>query len=200
MISAADVARAAGLTLHRKGSRLWACCPLHREKTPSLCFYPDGKFHCFGCQAHGDAADLYKALHGGTLGEALRAVGKASLPEGGGSRKAAGGSTPGEQLRRKVLAHRDTAWNEACAALHAANATLALIINPDSPALYEALEAREWATRRLDFLQEATPKELLADYAERSLDERLRDSGSNGTGQVRTATPLAPSGRTSRPA
>lgn len=127
MIPAADVARAAGLTLTRKGTRLWACCPLHREKTPSMCFYPDGRYHCFGCSAHGDAADLYQALHGGTIGEALQAVGKASLPEGGGSRKAAGGSTPGEQLRRKVLAHRDTAWNAACAAYHAANATLALI-------------------------------------------------------------------------
>src|SRR5579864_4591893 len=38
----------------RRSGRLWtACCPFHREKTPSFYVYAD-HYHCFGCGAHGD--------------------------------------------------------------------------------------------------------------------------------------------------
>jgi DNA primase len=40
--------------LKPKGRRLWACCPLHGEKTPSFSVSPDKQlFHCFGCHAGG---------------------------------------------------------------------------------------------------------------------------------------------------
>lgn len=42
--------------LHKAGREFRACCPFHDEKTPS--FYVNdakGFYHCFGCQAHGDA-------------------------------------------------------------------------------------------------------------------------------------------------
>lgn len=42
--------------LQRAGREFKACCPFHKEKTPS--FYVNdekGFYHCFGCQAHGDA-------------------------------------------------------------------------------------------------------------------------------------------------
>ena len=42
--------------LTRAGNEFKACCPFHNEKTPS--FYVNdekGFYHCFGCQAHGDA-------------------------------------------------------------------------------------------------------------------------------------------------
>ena len=42
--------------LQRAGNEFKACCPFHNEKTPS--FYVNdekGFYHCFGCQAHGDA-------------------------------------------------------------------------------------------------------------------------------------------------
>ena len=44
------------LKLTRAGREFKACCPFHNEKTPS--FYVNdekGFYHCFGCQAHGDA-------------------------------------------------------------------------------------------------------------------------------------------------
>ena len=44
------------LKLQRAGREYKACCPFHQEKTPS--FYVNdekGFYHCFGCQAHGDA-------------------------------------------------------------------------------------------------------------------------------------------------
>ncbi len=42
--------------LQRAGNEWKACCPFHNEKTPS--FYVNdekGFYHCFGCEAHGDA-------------------------------------------------------------------------------------------------------------------------------------------------
>jgi len=42
--------------LTKAGREYKACCPFHNEKTPS--FYVNdekGFYHCFGCQAHGDA-------------------------------------------------------------------------------------------------------------------------------------------------
>jgi DNA primase len=42
--------------LTRKGGESKGCCPFHNEKTPSFTINDDkGFFHCFGCQAHGDA-------------------------------------------------------------------------------------------------------------------------------------------------
>ena len=42
--------------LTKAGAEFKACCPFHNEKTPS--FYVNdakGFYHCFGCEAHGDA-------------------------------------------------------------------------------------------------------------------------------------------------
>ena len=72
--SSADVARNAGLALKRHGDREWTCCPLHSEKTASLCFYPDGGWYCFGCHAGGDAVDLYAALYTVTRVEAASGI------------------------------------------------------------------------------------------------------------------------------
>ena len=45
------------VSLKRSGSKLWACCPFHSEKTPSFSLYPqDGSFYCFGCGAGGEDA------------------------------------------------------------------------------------------------------------------------------------------------
>lgn len=47
-----------GLELRRSGSRWAARCPFHEDRDPSLYFFPDGGWRCFGCGAHGDAVDL----------------------------------------------------------------------------------------------------------------------------------------------
>jgi DNA primase len=42
--------------LQRAGNEFKACCPFHNEKTPSFYVNDEKSFyHCFGCQAHGDA-------------------------------------------------------------------------------------------------------------------------------------------------
>lgn len=42
--------------------RGFMCCPLHGEKTPSMKFYPNGKFYCFGCHAQGTSIDFVAKL------------------------------------------------------------------------------------------------------------------------------------------
>jgi DNA primase len=43
------------IRLTRAGREHKACCPFHKEKTPSFTVNDDkGFFHCFGCGAHGD--------------------------------------------------------------------------------------------------------------------------------------------------
>lgn len=46
-----------GVPLKKVGGSEWkACCPFHTEGTPSFTVNPEkGFFHCFGCEAHGDA-------------------------------------------------------------------------------------------------------------------------------------------------
>lgn len=48
------VSRYTGGELRKRGSRLWACCPFHEEKTPSFCVEPaKNKWHCFGSCSEG---------------------------------------------------------------------------------------------------------------------------------------------------
>lgn len=50
-----DVVQAAIGKLTRAGRNLKACCPFHREKTPSFNVNPEGQyFKCFGCGKSGD--------------------------------------------------------------------------------------------------------------------------------------------------
>lgn len=160
-LDAATVARNAGFDLRAKGSRLWACCPLHGEKTASLCFYPDGRFHCFGCGAHGDAADLYAALHGVTLAEALRICkGQSNAPKPKGP--------TAEDLRRKLDAWRSAKWTETCKELHAAQATMSELERRYTvaklatlPEFWEAVERKATANDTLNLLDTASMAQLL---------------------------------------
>jgi hypothetical protein len=54
------------------GTRLTTTCPFHLEKTPSFTiFTSDNHFHCYGCQAHGDAITFVQKLHNFTFKEAV---------------------------------------------------------------------------------------------------------------------------------
>ena len=57
--------------LRKLGSRHTALCPFHNEDTASFVIYPDNSFHCFGCQAHGDAIDFMKLLKDCNFKEAV---------------------------------------------------------------------------------------------------------------------------------
>ena len=145
-ISAADVARREGLHLRRRGAKEWACCPLHGEKTASLCFYEDGRWYCFGCHRHGDAVDLYAALHGISSLEAARTLaGLDAMPR----RK-----LPGRRKRQPFLTTPDDdgfTWDRLCGIRNAAQEIILTELG-DTPRLWEAIAARSAAEERLDNL------------------------------------------------
>lgn len=64
--------RYAGVQPTGSGYRVKACCPIHREKTPSCTFYADGTFYCYGCHAGGTSIDLTAKLFGLTPYAAAR--------------------------------------------------------------------------------------------------------------------------------
>ena len=60
------------VSLKRKGSRYWGCCPFHSEKTASFSVVPaEGFFYCFGCHAGGDAFKFLSLIEHITPFEAI---------------------------------------------------------------------------------------------------------------------------------
>lgn len=166
MQTAYDIALSAGLQLRRNGARFWTCCPIHEEKTASLCFYPDGRCHCFGCGFDGDAADLYAALHGVSLAEALRIV------KGGNHSRIPRAPTAAD-LRRKVETWKSAKWAEACRALHSAQAAISELEKTHTPeqlveleAFWAAIDQKAVANDTLNLLDSASPAQLLKMCAE----------------------------------
>ena len=54
------------------GVRAKVCCPFHHEQTPSFeVNLVNGKYHCFGCGATGNAIDLVMAKEGLARNEAV---------------------------------------------------------------------------------------------------------------------------------
>jgi len=58
--------------LVKKGREHMGLCPFHNEKTPSFTVSEDkGFYHCFGCQAHGDAIEFVKVMDNLSFPEAV---------------------------------------------------------------------------------------------------------------------------------
>jgi DNA primase len=65
------------LTLKRAGSSFKACCPFHKEKTPS--FHVNSQrqsYHCFGCGEHGDVFKFIMQMDGLDFMSAVRILAK----------------------------------------------------------------------------------------------------------------------------
>nr|ACM91013.1 DNA primase [uncultured bacterium URE4] len=61
------------VTLKRRGSSLWACCPFHNEKTPSFHVEPSrGIYKCFGCGKSGTAVGFVMEYEKLSYTEALK--------------------------------------------------------------------------------------------------------------------------------
>lgn len=61
------------LSLKRSGRGFVGLCPFHEEKTPSFYVNPErGSFHCFGCNAGGNAFTFVMRMTGLTFPEAVR--------------------------------------------------------------------------------------------------------------------------------
>jgi len=61
--------------LKKKGANWMACCPFHKEKTPSFSVSPTKEiFYCFGCHKGGDVFSFVKEIEGVGYGEAIKIV------------------------------------------------------------------------------------------------------------------------------
>ncbi|MEM7196969.1 MAG: DNA primase [Pseudomonadota bacterium] len=61
------------VALTRRGTEHIGLCPFHSEKTPSFHVVDDkGFYHCFGCQAHGDAISFLMETEGLEFMDAVR--------------------------------------------------------------------------------------------------------------------------------
>jgi DNA primase len=65
--------------LQRAGREWKACCPFHKEKTPSFTLSDEkGFYHCFGCGAHGDAIRWLTEARGLPFIEAVKELAEAA--------------------------------------------------------------------------------------------------------------------------
>lgn len=63
------------ISLKRAGGDFKACCPFHKEKTPSFIVSPSRRtFHCFGCGAHGDVFKFLMMSDGMTFMDAVKSL------------------------------------------------------------------------------------------------------------------------------
>jgi DNA primase len=61
--------------LKKKGANWMACCPFHKEKTPSFSVSPTKEiFYCFGCHKGGSVFNFVMEIEGVGFGEAIRMV------------------------------------------------------------------------------------------------------------------------------
>lgn len=80
----ADIVRIVNdyVTLKKKGANWMACCPFHKEKTPSFSVNPSKDiFYCFGCSKGGSVFNFVMEMERVTFPEAVRIVaGKSGVP------------------------------------------------------------------------------------------------------------------------
>ena len=63
------------LTLKKRGVRYFACCPFHKEDTPSFAVFPEtGTFKCFGCGEQGNSIGFLMLHENMTYPEAIRTL------------------------------------------------------------------------------------------------------------------------------
>lgn len=152
-VSAADVARRAGINLQRHGGRMWTCCPFHQEKTPSCLFDVSGRYHCFACGADGDSIDFYARLYGvDKLTAARELAGDRTIPRTAQTVKT---------WKEPFLTDPDDqgyTWDMLCMIRHAAQAGMNTA-QPDSSEFWEMLAIRADADSRLDNLLAGQKKE-----------------------------------------
>ena len=65
------------ISIKRKGSKLWACCPFHNEKTPSFSISTQkNTFYCFGCHKTGGTISFVMEYDKLSFPEACRQLAK----------------------------------------------------------------------------------------------------------------------------
>jgi DNA primase len=100
--------------LKPKGRSYWACCPFHKEKTPSFKVDPDkGVFYCFGCHEGGNAFTFLQKVEGLSFREALEQLARDAHVDLSQFR-AAGAPSTGEFERLRQACALAAAYYEKC--------------------------------------------------------------------------------------
>lgn len=70
------------VSLEKRGSNFWACCPFHHEKTPSFSVNEVEQFyHCFGCGESGDVIKFVREMENIDFMDAVKLLAdRAKLP------------------------------------------------------------------------------------------------------------------------
>ncbi len=70
------------ISLEKRGSNYWACCPFHHEKTPSFSVSePEQFYHCFGCGESGDVIKFVREMENIDFMDAVKLLAeRAKLP------------------------------------------------------------------------------------------------------------------------
>lgn len=96
--------------LEKKGSKYWACCPFHNEKTPSFAVSEDdGVYYCFGCKESGDVISFIMKYESCDFFEAIKILAKNAgmeIPEYNGEKEV----FEKKQKRERVLKLLDEAY------------------------------------------------------------------------------------------
>lgn len=61
--------------LRRSAGRLMGKCPFHTDDSPSFVIYANNTFHCFGCNANGDAIDFVMKRDNLDFKQAVKLIG-----------------------------------------------------------------------------------------------------------------------------
>lgn len=73
------------VSLTKKGSKYFGCCPFHNEKTGSFCVNPDeGYYHCFGCNETGGVVKFIMQIESCDFWDAVKILAEKvnfTLPE-----------------------------------------------------------------------------------------------------------------------
>ena len=76
-----QVIQSYGVELRRSGKELVGLCPFHNERHPSFSVNPDKEtWHCFGCQAGGDAVTFIMRIENVGFKEAVKRLGREPSP------------------------------------------------------------------------------------------------------------------------
>ena len=182
-IPAHEAAQRLGIPLTRKGSRYWACCPMHGEHTASLCFFPDGHFYCFGCHAGGSTVDLYQRVLG--LNSPLEAAQTVAAEFGLSGDTMTASEVDARRKRAAMVRHleqeRIKEEGQLCAAMHIAKditSSKDAQTAWDDPEFLQAMDALCYAQDRLA----QTLTYDINDFAEERLEEASENADIYSTG------------------
>lgn len=190
-----------GIPVKRSGSKAYARCLFHADKTPSMYLYPGGGgFYCFGCHEHGDAIRLYaQALNLAPLEAAKRICADFGLSYVESGRRSLKRPTPPRATPRmdvRTLADKLVSWrerrvDELLARLRTAEATMLRIEGKlwaegepmdnafDDPCWVEALTAKASAQDQIAELDGLSLPEIYQwmkeDVNDRGRNERPRE-------------------------